>query len=60
MYLDIDVLQTLASAGMPCVQHVVFGELLEGQKVLNRLETEAGSSDGEPKVSVVVEDCGEL
>lgn len=42
------------------VQHVVFGELLEGQKILNKIESEAGSSDGEPKVKVLVEDCGEV
>ena len=42
------------------VQHVVFGKLLEGHKLLNKIESEAGSSDGEPKIPVQVEDCGEL
>lgn len=45
---------------MYVLQHVVFGEILEGQKTLNMIEVEAASADGEPAVSVVVEDCGEV
>ena len=42
------------------MQHVVFGKLLEGQRLLNKIEAEAGSSSGEPQVPVTIEDCGEL
>ena len=45
---------------MPVVQHVVFGELLKGQRLLNKIENEAASEDGTPKVSVTIENCGEL
>lgn len=38
----------------------MFGELLEGQSTLKRLEDEAASSDGTPAVKVLVEACGEL
>ena len=43
-----------------CAQHVVFGSLLEGQELLNMIESEAGSDEGEPRVPVIIEDCGEL
>jgi hypothetical protein len=39
---------------------VVFGKLLEGHQLLNKLENIAGSKTGDPAVPVTIEDCGEL
>lgn len=40
-------------------KHVVFGEVLEGYKVVTRME-EIGSSSGSTSKKVVIEDCGEI
>eukprot|EP00892_Ulva_mutabilis_P006628 jgi/Ulvmu1/4337/UM002_0060.1 len=40
--------------------HVVFGEVTAGQDVVRRIESEAGSSSGDPEVPVTIVDCGEL
>lgn len=40
------------------LQHVVFGEVLQGEDVIKRIEEEAGSDDGEPKKPVTIVDCG--
>jgi peptidyl-prolyl isomerase G (cyclophilin G) len=37
--------------------HVVFGELIEGDKVLKQIE-EAGSKDGKPSGEIKIVDCG--
>lgn len=42
------------------MQHVVFGEVTAGQDIVKRIEAEAASSTGDPKVAVVVADCGEV
>ena len=42
------------------MQHVVFGEVTAGQEVVTRIEAEAATSTGDPKVAVVVVDCGEV
>lgn len=39
-------------------KHVVIGRVVEGMDVLQRVNKEAGTKDGEPKVSVVVAACG--
>lgn len=39
--------------------HVVFGELLEGDEVLNEIEN-SGSRTGELHEKITIEDCGEL
>ena len=40
-------------------KYVVFGELLEGWDVLDRLD-EVGSADGKPSVPVWIGGCGKL
>lgn len=40
--------------------HEVFGEVLDGLSVVNKIEVLAGSPSGEPKVPVKVVACGEL
>ena len=39
--------------------HAVFGELVEGDAVLDALES-AGSNSGRPSGNFVIADCGEL
>jgi len=43
-------------------KHVVFGEVVEGMEVLDRIEDAAGTSldDGKPSVTVIIADCGLL
>jgi cyclophilin family peptidyl-prolyl cis-trans isomerase len=50
----------MLSACICGVQHVVFGMLLDGQKLLNKFEEEAGSKDGEPRVPVEIVGCGDV
>ena len=37
--------------------HVVFGEMIEGDKVLNSMEL-AGTRSGKPNAKFVIEECG--
>ena len=39
--------------------HCVFGEMIEGDDVLRKLEL-AGSRSGTPSAKFVIEDCGEV
>ncbi|KAK9828218.1 hypothetical protein WJX74_003885 [Apatococcus lobatus] len=49
---------TLAPASKCDGKHVVFGEVTEGLDVLQRIDEEAASADGIPRVPVVISDCG--
>ena len=40
-------------------KHVVFGEVVDGTKVLEELENN-GSQDGTPKAAFQIVDCGEI
>jgi len=40
-------------------KHVVFGQVVEGVDILHRINQEAASADGSPKVDVVIADCGQ-
>lgn len=40
-------------------KHVVFGAVVDGKDVVNRIEA-YGSSSGTTKATIVIEDCGEL
>jgi len=40
-------------------KHVVFGEVIEGQDVVKKIE-KLGSKDGKTKKKIVVTDCGEI
>eukprot|EP00892_Ulva_mutabilis_P010894 jgi/Ulvmu1/8177/UM040_0074.1 len=51
---------TLAAAPQCDGKHVVFGRVLEGIEVLKRIDAEAASDDGAPKVPVTIVDCGVL
>lgn len=42
------------------MQHVVFGEVIGGEDVIKRIESEAGSADGDPVKPVTITDCGVL
>lgn len=37
--------------------HVVFGELIEGEEVLRKIEL-AGSKNGKPSSDIIIKDCG--
>lgn len=50
---------TLVVASWLNDRHVVFGKVIEGMDVVKQIEA-VGSSSGNPKVRVVVEDSGEL
>ena len=39
--------------------HCVFGELVEGQEVLNQIE-QVGTRDGQTKAEIKVVECGEV
>ena len=39
--------------------HCVFGELVEGQEVLNQID-QVGTRDGQPKAEIKVVECGEV
>jgi len=39
---------------------VVFGKVIEGVSLLKRIDDEAASEDGVPKVEVTIADCGEV
>jgi cyclophilin family peptidyl-prolyl cis-trans isomerase len=42
-------------------KHVVFGKVVEGMELLERIDREAGVEDGqEPRVAVVIAECGVL
>jgi len=41
-------------------KHVVFGRVVEGLGVLERIDSEAASEDGSPRVEVTIADCGTL
>ena len=40
-------------------KHVVFGEVLEGEEVVRKME-EKGSPEGKPRAQVAIANCGEL
>ena len=40
-------------------KHVVFGKLIDGSKLLSKIES-YGSKSGKPRKKVVIEDCGEV
>eukprot|EP01125_Pyxidicula_operculata_P000910 TRINITY_DN107_c0_g1_i1.p1 TRINITY_DN107_c0_g1~~TRINITY_DN107_c0_g1_i1.p1 ORF type:complete len:230 (-),score=59.46 TRINITY_DN107_c0_g1_i1:92-781(-) len=40
-------------------KHTVFGKVIEGQDLCKQIE-KLGTSDGKPKKSIVIADCGEL
>merc|ERR1712194_863455 len=40
-------------------KHVVFGEVLEGQDVVQKIES-YGSQSGSTSKKIVIEDCGEI
>mmetsp|Transcript_19588 Transcript_19588/g.35330 ORF Transcript_19588/g.35330 Transcript_19588/m.35330 type:complete len:242 (-) Transcript_19588:252-977(-) len=51
---------TLAAAPQCDGKHVVFGKVVEGLDILQRIDSEAASADGTPKVPVSIADCGVL
>jgi cyclophilin family peptidyl-prolyl cis-trans isomerase len=51
---------TLAPAPAVDGKHVVVGRVVEGLAVLERIEAEAASEDGVPRVAVVVAGAGEI
>ncbi|GBF90618.1 hypothetical protein Rsub_03190 [Raphidocelis subcapitata] len=51
---------TLAPAPQCDGKHVVFGRVVEGLDILERINAEAASADGTPRVDVAIADCGVL
>ncbi|CAK0784765.1 hypothetical protein CVIRNUC_007969 [Coccomyxa viridis] len=51
---------TLAPAPKCDGKHVVFGQVLEGAEVLARIDEEAATEDGIPRLDVTIADCGQL
>ncbi|KXZ44583.1 hypothetical protein GPECTOR_65g201 [Gonium pectorale] len=49
---------TLAAAPQCDGKHVVFGKVLEGLDILARIDAEAASPDGTPRLDVTIADCG--
>ena len=49
---------TLGPAPQLDSKHVVFGRVVEGLDVLERIDREAASESGEPRVPVIIADCG--
>ncbi|KDD72252.1 cyclophilin type peptidyl-prolyl cis-trans isomerase, partial [Helicosporidium sp. ATCC 50920] len=49
---------TLGAAPACNGKHVVLGKVVQGEEVLKRIDREAASPSGEPRVAVWVEDCG--
>ncbi|EFJ47518.1 hypothetical protein VOLCADRAFT_61255 [Volvox carteri f. nagariensis] len=49
---------TLAAAPQCDGKHVVFGKVVEGLDILARIDSEAASPDGSPRVDVTIADCG--
>ncbi len=41
-------------------KHVVFGKVVEGLDILQRINKEAASKDGKPMIDVKIADCGQL
>lgn len=41
-------------------RHVVFGKVMEGMDVVDKMESVGSSPHGTTSKSVVIEDCGEL
>lgn len=50
---------TLGPAPQLDGKHVVFGRVVEGLDILDRINAEAASDSGEPRVPVIIQDCGE-
>ncbi len=40
-------------------RHVVFGEVINGQEVVKKIES-VGTRSGKPKSNVIIKNCGEL
>ena len=40
-------------------KHTVFGEVIEGQNVVDKMEGQ-GTRDGTPRSRVLIKDCGEI
>ncbi|EIE27323.1 hypothetical protein COCSUDRAFT_11218, partial [Coccomyxa subellipsoidea C-169] len=51
---------TLAPAPQCDGKHVVFGRIVEGLQILQKIDEEAASDDGTPKKDVTISDCGVL
>eukprot|EP00178_Gracilaria_changii_P027257 TRINITY_DN8540_c0_g4_i1.p2 TRINITY_DN8540_c0_g4~~TRINITY_DN8540_c0_g4_i1.p2 ORF type:complete len:106 (-),score=14.88 TRINITY_DN8540_c0_g4_i1:28-345(-) len=39
-------------------KHVVFGKVVEGKDIIDRVHKETSSGQGKPKVAVKIENCG--
>eukprot|EP00884_Botryococcus_braunii_P016206 jgi/Botrbrau1/3269/Bobra.174_1s0039.2 len=51
---------TLSPAPKCDGKHVVIGQVVEGLDILTRIDEEAASADGTPRIDVAVGDCGVL
>ncbi|GAB4818955.1 hypothetical protein N2152v2_006001 [Parachlorella kessleri] len=49
---------TLAPAPKIDGQQVVFGRVVEGLEILRRIDEEAATAEGQPRVDVIIADCG--
>ncbi|GLI64847.1 hypothetical protein VaNZ11_008230, partial [Volvox africanus] len=49
---------TLAAAPQCNGKHVVLGKVVEGLEILARIDAEAASQDGNPRLDVTIADCG--
>lgn len=43
-----------------CGVHVVFGHVISGQEIIEKIEDTPTDSDSKPKTDVVIHNCGEL